>query len=98
MESLIGELINKGSTSVGAVEALLILAEWAPQRLQAGETVIGLGEEDRGSWMQVGCAVRLGYLQRLEETGLSHLKDPTSDKVSRQRLAWAGAIDAWLPF
>jgi hypothetical protein len=89
MESLISGLINRGTTSVGAVEALLILAEWAPQRLQEKPT-IGRGEEDQGSWMQVGCAVRLGYLQRLEETGLLQAKGLDSDQLSRKRLVWAG--------
>lgn len=88
MDTLTVDLMTKGSPSVGAVEALLILAEWAPQRVR--EVPTGLGEEDRGSWMQVGCAVRLGYLQRLEETGLAHPRGRTSEKLSRQRLAWAG--------
>lgn len=89
METLISKLIYKGSTTVGAVEALLILAEWAPQRLQEKPT-IGRGEEDQGAWMQVGVAIRLGYLQRLEQTGLLQAKDPKPDGFSRKQLAWAG--------
>lgn len=89
MESLISKLIYGGSTTVGAVEALLILAEWAPQRLQEKPT-IGRGEEDQGAWMQVGVAIRLGYLQRLEQTGLLQAKDPKPDGFSRKQLAWAG--------
>ncbi|KAB5513380.1 hypothetical protein GE09DRAFT_633063 [Coniochaeta sp. 2T2.1] len=88
MESLISKLIYTGSTTVGAVEALLILAEWAPQRLQEKPT-IGRGEEDQGAWMQVGVAIRLGYLQRLEQTGLIQAKDPKPDGFSRKQLAWA---------
>ncbi|KAH8898572.1 hypothetical protein GQ53DRAFT_742580 [Thozetella sp. PMI_491] len=91
MESLISKLICRGSNSVGAVEALLILAEWAPQRLQSKPT-IGKGEEDQGSWMQVGCAVRLGYLQRLEQTGLQPMpKDEAAVNhlLARKRLVWA---------
>lgn len=88
MEALISKLIYRGSTTVGAVEALLILAEWAPQRFQ--ETpIIGRGEEDQGAWMQVGVAIRLGYLQRLEQTGLLQAKDPKPDQFSRKQLAWA---------
>ncbi len=95
MESLISKLIYRGSNSVGAVESLLILAEWAPQRLQVKATV-GKGEEDQGSWMQVGCAVRLGYLQRLEQTGLQPTnkenkeETPMYQQLMRKRLVWAG--------
>lgn len=88
METLISKLIYRGSTTVGAVEALLILAEWAPQRLQEKPT-IGRGEEDQGAWMQVGVAIRLGYLQRLEQTGLYQGKEPKTDQFSRKQLAWA---------
>lgn len=90
METLISKLIYKGSTTVGAVEALLILAQWAPQRLQEKPTV-GRGEEDEGAWMQIGVAIRLGYLQSLEQTGLlSDKTSPSSETFRRKRLVWAG--------
>ncbi|GKT94976.1 C6 transcription factor [Colletotrichum tofieldiae] len=90
METLISKLIYKGSTTVGAVEALLILAQWAPQRLQEKPTV-GRGEEDEGAWMQIGVAIRLGYLQSLEQTGLlSDKTSPSSETFRRKRIAWAG--------
>lgn len=89
METLISKLMFSGSMSVGAVEALLILAEWAPQRAQATST-IGRGEEDYGAWMQVGCAIRLGYLQRLEQTGLSQEPENRDQQLGRKRIAWAG--------
>ncbi|KAL2875248.1 hypothetical protein SGCOL_009538 [Colletotrichum sp. CLE4] len=90
METLISKLIYKGSTAVGAVEALLILAQWAPQRLQEKPT-IGRGEEDEGAWMQIGVAIRLGYLQSLEQTGLlSDKTSPSSETFRRKRLVWAG--------
>ncbi|KAK1496372.1 fungal specific transcription factor domain-containing protein, partial [Colletotrichum cuscutae] len=89
METLISKLIYKGSTTVGAVEALLILAQWAPQRLQEKPTV-GRGEEDEGAWMQIGVAIRLGYLQSLEQTGLlSDKTSPSSETFRRKRLVWA---------
>ncbi|KAK1672826.1 hypothetical protein BDP55DRAFT_671905 [Colletotrichum godetiae] len=89
METLISKLIYKGSTAVGAVEALLILAQWAPQRLQEKPT-IGRGEEDEGAWMQIGVAIRLGYLQSLEQTGLlSDKTSPSSETFRRKRLVWA---------
>ncbi|KDN60519.1 putative fungal specific transcription factor domain-containing protein [Colletotrichum sublineola] len=89
METLISKLIYKGSTTVGAVEALLILAQWAPQRLQEKPTV-GRGEEDEGAWMQIGVAIRLGYLQSLEQTGLLADKtSPSSETFRRKRIVWA---------
>ncbi|OHE90915.1 fungal specific transcription factor [Colletotrichum orchidophilum] len=89
METLISKLIYKGSTTVGAVEALLILAQWAPQRLQEKPS-IGRGEEDEGAWMQIGVAIRLGYLQSLEQTGLlSDKTSPSSETFRRKRLVWA---------
>ncbi|KAF7555695.1 hypothetical protein G7Z17_g2000 [Cylindrodendrum hubeiense] len=89
MESLMSKLIYTGSTTVGAVEAMLILAEWAPQHPQEN-AVIGCGKEDQGAWMLVGVAIRLGYLQRLEQTGLLLEKDVQSENFSRKRIAWAG--------
>lgn len=87
MEILVSKMIYRGSKRVGAVEALLILAEWMPQRLQPNSTV-GRGEEDHGAWMHVGIAIRLGYLQRLEQTGLVR-NDKFTATEERKRLAWA---------
>lgn len=88
METLVSKLIYRGSNSVGAVEALLILAEWVPQRMHSSSSV-GRGEEDHGAWMHVGIAIRLGYLQRLEQTGLTR-NDKCTGLDERKRLAWAG--------
>ncbi|KAM0543865.1 hypothetical protein ACHAPJ_012102 [Fusarium lateritium] len=88
MESQISKLIYTGSTTVGAVEALLILAEWAPQPLEEN-LMIGCGKEDQGSWMLVGVAIRLAYLQNLEQTGLTQRAMGTSELLSRKRIAWA---------
>ncbi|KAM4064424.1 fungal zn(2)-Cys(6) binuclear cluster domain-containing protein [Hirsutella rhossiliensis] len=88
MESLVSKLIYAGSTNIGSVEALLILAEWAPQRPQDNST-IGCGQEDHGAWMLVGIAIRLGYLQRLEQTGLVSENGAQSADASRKRIAWA---------
>ncbi|KAH7232875.1 hypothetical protein BKA59DRAFT_504057 [Fusarium tricinctum] len=88
MESQISKLIYTGSTTVGAVEALLILAEWAPQPLEEN-LMIGCGKEDQGSWMLVGVAIRLAYLQNLEQTGLTQRVVGTTELLSRKRIAWA---------
>ncbi|KAH8657700.1 hypothetical protein BX600DRAFT_468025 [Xylariales sp. PMI_506] len=89
METLISRLIYSGSSSVGSVEALLILAEWAPKPPQEDDFAIGCGKEDPGSWMLVGLAIRLGYLQGLEQTGLSQKQELCPEELSRQRIAWA---------
>ncbi|KAM0347756.1 hypothetical protein ACHAPU_004771 [Fusarium lateritium] len=78
MEAQISKLIYTGSTTVGAVEALLILAEWAPQP-QEENLMIGCGKEDQGSWMLVGVAIRLAYLQNLEQTGLEQQVNGSED-------------------
>ncbi|OAA69681.1 aminopeptidase 2 [Cordyceps fumosorosea ARSEF 2679] len=88
MESLLSPLIYGGVTTVGAVEALLILAEWAPQPPHEISS-IGCGKEDYGAWMLVGVAIRLGYLQRLEQTGLQEPPETPSESFSRKKIAWA---------
>ena len=89
MESLLSPLIYGGVTTVGAVEALLILAEWAPQPPHEISS-IGCGKEDYGAWMLVGVAIRLGYLQRMEQTGLQDPPESPSESFSRKKIAWAG--------
>lgn len=88
IETFMSNLIYAGSTSVGSVEALLILAEWAPQRPQEN-SAIGCGQEDHGAWMLVGLAIRLGYLQRLEQTALLPDEGKLSAEMSRKRVVWA---------
>lgn len=94
MDCLVSRLTSRGSSSVGAVEALLVLAEWAPQRQQKQQhdtapTLIGRGEEDQGAWMQIGVAIRLAYLQGLEQTGLANSQQMRSVDFERKRVAWA---------
>ncbi|KAK2591362.1 hypothetical protein QQS21_010938 [Conoideocrella luteorostrata] len=88
IESFMSNLIYAGSTSIGSVEALLILAEWAPQRPQEN-SAIGCGQEDHGAWMLVGLAIRLGYLQRLEQTALVPDDGKITPEMSRKRVVWA---------
>lgn len=89
IETFLSNFIYAGSNSVGSVEALLILAEWAPQRPQEN-SAIGCGQEDHGAWMLVGLAVRLGYLQRLEQSALLPDEGKLSAEMSRKRVVWAG--------
>lgn len=89
MQRLVSALVYTGPAGVEAVEALLILAEWAPQPYSFMAKV-GRGEEDRGAWMQVGLAVRLGYLQGLDQTSREVQKGNGNGDTKRRRLAWAG--------
>ncbi|KAG6021923.1 hypothetical protein E4U41_002362 [Claviceps citrina] len=88
IESFMSTLVYAGSTSIGSVEALLILAEWAPQRPQEN-SAIGCGQEDHGAWMLVGMAIRLGYLQRLEQAALLPDDGTLTPEMSRKRVVWA---------
>ncbi|QUC20921.1 uncharacterized protein UV8b_05162 [Ustilaginoidea virens] len=88
IESFMSNLIYAGSSSIGSVEALLILSEWAPQRPQEN-SAIGCGQEDHGAWMIVGLAIRLGYLQRLEQAALLPDEGKLSEEMSRKRVVWA---------
>ncbi|KAG6010997.1 hypothetical protein E4U21_000027 [Claviceps maximensis] len=88
IESFMSTLIYAGSNSIGSVEALLILAEWAPQRPQENST-IGCGQEDHGAWMLVGMAIRLGYLQKLEQAALLPDDGNVTPELSRKRVVWA---------
>lgn len=91
IENFLSTLIYAGSTAIGSVEALLILAEWAPQRPQEN-SAIGCGQEDHGAWMLVGMAIRLGYLQRLEQAALVPDDGNLSQVMSRKRVVWAGKL------
>ncbi|KAG5913913.1 hypothetical protein E4U42_000786 [Claviceps africana] len=88
IESFMSTLIYAGPASIGSVEALLILAEWAPQRPQEN-SAIGCGQEDHGAWMLVGMAIRLGYLQKLEQAALLPDDGNLSPEMSRKRVVWA---------
>jgi hypothetical protein len=90
MQSLVSKLAAGGQAEVEAVEALLILAEWAPYT-QRGSAKVGKGEEDKESWMHVGIALRIAYFLALDKYSfrfVDHGKDP---KHSRKRLLWTAA-------
>lgn len=90
MKSLISDLSAGGDAGIEAVEALLILAEWAPYT-QRGSGKIGKGEEDKESWMHVGLALRIAYFLALDRYSfrfVDQTKDPNHD---RKRLIWTAA-------
>lgn len=92
MKSLVSDLAAGGDGSIGAVEALLILAEWAPytQRSQSG--IVGRGEEDKESWMHVGVAIRIGYFLGLEKFSFRSPGETKDPLLARKRLVWTGTL------
>jgi hypothetical protein len=90
MKSLISDLAAGGDADIEAVEALLLLAEWAPYT-QRGSGKVGKGEEDKESWMHVGLALRTAYFLALDRYSFRFMdqgKDPNHD---RKRLIWTSA-------
>jgi hypothetical protein len=90
MKSLVSDLAAGGDAGIEAVEALLLLAEWAPYT-QRGSGKVGKGEEDKESWMHVGLALRIAYFLALDRYSFRFVdqgKDPHHD---RKRLIWTCA-------
>jgi hypothetical protein len=90
MKSLVSNLAAGGDADIEAVEALLLLAEWAPYT-QRGSAKVGKGEEDKESWMHVGLALRIAYFLALDKYSFRFVdqgKDPNHD---RKRLIWTAA-------
>ncbi|KAH0277127.1 hypothetical protein KCU91_g3395, partial [Aureobasidium melanogenum] len=89
MQQLIAELMYGGIATLGAVEALLVLAEWVPRPPQS-MTAVGRGEEEQTAWMLSGMAIRMGYLLGIDRTGFVNESDPGAPDYVRRRLAWVG--------
>lgn len=90
MKNLVSDLAAGGDADIEAVEALLLLAEWAPYT-QRGSGKVGKGEEDKESWMHVGLALRIAYFLALDRYSFRFVdqgKDPHHD---RKRLIWTCA-------
>lgn len=92
MKSLVSDLAAGGDADVEAVEALLLLAEWAPYT-QRGSGKVGKGEEDKESWMHCGLALRIAYFLALDKYSFRIIdkdkdKDPHHD---RKRLIWTAS-------
>lgn len=90
MRSLVSDLAAGGNADVEAVEALLLLAEWAPYT-QRRSGKVGKGEEDKESWMHVGMALRIAYFLALDRYSFrvpDQNKDPNHN---RKRLIWTAA-------
>lgn len=89
MRSLVSDLSAGGPCGVSAVEALLLLAEWAPYTSRSDAGHVGRGEEDREAWMHVGIALRIGYFLGLDRYSFHVRGDDVRDPHwLRKRLAW----------
>ncbi|KAF2264224.1 hypothetical protein CC78DRAFT_517384 [Lojkania enalia] len=90
MKSLVSDLAAGGDAGVDAVEALLLLAEWAPYT-QRSPGKVGKGEEDKESWMHVGLALRIAYFLALDGYSFRAVDDGRDPNHSRKRLIWTAA-------
>ncbi|KAK7537176.1 uncharacterized protein J3D65DRAFT_645916 [Phyllosticta citribraziliensis] len=94
MKILMSDLAAGGNGGVEAVEALLLLAEWAPftQRVHVGK--IGKGEEDREAWNSSGLAIRLAYYMGLERYSFKIINDGKDPQFNRKLLVWTACYIA----
>ncbi|KAF2646494.1 hypothetical protein P280DRAFT_12515 [Massarina eburnea CBS 473.64] len=90
MKGLVSDLAAGGDAGVEAVEALLILAEWAPYT-QRGSGKVGKGEEDKESWMHVGLALRIAYFLALDKYSFRYVDQGKDPDHNRKRLLWTAA-------
>jgi hypothetical protein len=90
MKSLVSDLAAGGDADIEAVEALLLLAEWAPYT-QRGSGKVGKGEEDKESWMHVGLALRIAYFLALDRYSFRFVDQGTDPHHDRKRLIWTCA-------
>ncbi|KAL5115439.1 hypothetical protein ACEQ8H_006660 [Pleosporales sp. CAS-2024a] len=90
MKSLVSDLAAGGDADIEAVEALLLLAEWAPYT-QRGSGHVGKGEEDKESWMHVGLALRIAYFLALDRYSFRFVDQEKDPLHNRKRLLWTCA-------
>ncbi|CAN9091091.1 unnamed protein product [Alternaria alternata] len=90
MKSLVSMLAAGGDAGIEAVEALLLLAEWAPYT-QRGSGKVGKGEEDKESWMHVGLALRIAYFLALDRYSFRFVDQGKDPDHHRKRLIWTAA-------
>ena len=90
MKSLVSTLAAGGDAGIEAVEALLLLAEWAPYT-QRGSGKVGKGEEDKESWMHVGLALRIAYFLALDRYSFRFVDQGKDQDHHRKRLIWTAA-------
>ncbi|KAF1835644.1 hypothetical protein BDW02DRAFT_638465 [Decorospora gaudefroyi] len=90
MKNLVSALAAGGDAGIEAVEALILLAEWAPYT-QRGSGKVGKGEEDKESWMHVGLALRIAYFLALDRYSFRFVDQGKDQEHDRKRLIWTAA-------
>lgn len=90
MKSLVATLAAGGEAGVEAVEALLLLTEWAPYT-QKDSGKVGKGEEDKESWMHAGLALRIAYYLALDRYSFRVVDQGKDPDHHRKRLIWTSA-------
>lgn len=90
MKSLVSTLSAGGDAGIEAVEALLLLAEWAPYT-QSLSGKVGKGEEDKESWMHAGLALRIAYYLALDRYSFRFVDQGKDPDHHRKRLIWTSA-------
>jgi hypothetical protein len=90
MKALVSNLAAGGDADIEAVEALLLLAEWAPYT-QRGSAKVGKGEEDKESWMHAGLALRIAYYLALDRYSFRFVDQGKDPNHHRKRLIWTSA-------
>jgi hypothetical protein len=90
MKSLVSDLAAGGEAGLDAVEALLLLAEWAPYT-QRRSAKVGRGEEDKESWMHVGMALRIAYFLAIDRYSFRLPDEQKDPNHSRKRLIWTAS-------
>src|ERR1051326_3745734 len=92
MRHLVGDLAAGGEGTLGAVEALLIMAEWAPYTQRSKSGNVGRGEEDKESWMHVGLALRVAYFLGLDRYSFRVQDDGNDPQLHRKVLIWTACF------
>ncbi|SZF00992.1 unnamed protein product [Blumeria hordei] len=88
LQKLISMIIAGAKVNIEAVEALILLSQWVPQRPHASYSVES-SEEDQTAWMYTGMAIRLAYHIGLDRAALMSEKCGDLSFIKRQQLVWA---------
>lgn len=92
MQELVLDMFAGHRCCIGAVEALLLLAEWEPHSSLSDSPLVGCGDEDNAAWLHIGMAIRLANLLRLDRRSSLEATRPQVESSSRDTLTWTGKL------
>lgn len=92
MQELILDIFAGQKCRIGAVEALLLLAEWEPHSCLSNSSLLGCGDEDNAAWMHIGTAIRLAISLRLDRRPLVKSTQERVEHNDRATLTWTGKL------